>query len=86
LAKQAGLSEAEIARIRQAASAEGWSEPERALLQTADQLRREAFVSTATWTQLNRQYSTAQVIEIIYTVGGYAMTALAINTLGIQLE
>jgi hypothetical protein len=26
------------------------------------------------------------MIEIIYTVGGYAMTALAINSLGIQLE
>jgi hypothetical protein len=26
------------------------------------------------------------MIEIIYTVGGYAMTAMAINSLGIQVE
>jgi 4-carboxymuconolactone decarboxylase len=86
IAKQAGLSDAQIARIAQGPAASGWTDEERALLQTADELRREAFVSAATWSQLTRQYDTPRVIEIIYTVGGYAMTALAINSLGIQVE
>jgi 4-carboxymuconolactone decarboxylase len=86
IAKQAGLSDADIARIARGPAAPGWTDEERALLQTADELRREAFVSDGTWSQLNRQYDTVRVIEILYTVGGYAMTALAINSLGIQIE
>jgi 4-carboxymuconolactone decarboxylase len=86
IARQAGLSDSDIAHIAQGPTASGWSVEERALLQTADELRREAFVSAATWTQLTRQYDVPRVIEIIYTVGGYAMTALAINSLGIQVE
>jgi 4-carboxymuconolactone decarboxylase len=86
IARQAGWSDAQIARIAQGPAARGWNEDERTLLQTADQLHREAFLTTATWSELARHYDTPQVIEIIYTVGGYAMTALAINSLGIQLE
>ena len=47
---------------------------------------REAFVSDRTWATLARYYDTKRLIEIIYTSGGYTMTALAINSLGIQLE
>ena len=86
IARQAGLSEAEIARIAQGPMATGWNEEERALLAATDELHREAFLSAATWSELARHYDTPQMIEIIYTVGGYAMTALAINSLGIQLE
>jgi 4-carboxymuconolactone decarboxylase len=86
IAKQAGLSDADIARIARGPAAPGWSDEERALIQTADELRREAFVSDATWSQLVQHYDTPRVFEILYTVGGYAMTALAINSLGIQLE
>jgi 4-carboxymuconolactone decarboxylase len=66
--------------------ARNWSDEQRALLQAADELRREAFMSEATWKTLAQHYDTASMLEIIYTVGGYAMTALAINSLGIQLE
>jgi 4-carboxymuconolactone decarboxylase len=85
IARQAGLSDADIARISAGPQA-GWNNEERALLEAADQLRREAFISDATWIELNRHYDTAQVLEIVFTVGGYAMTAMAINSLGIQIE
>lgn len=83
---QAGLSETEIQRLAQGPSAAGWNAEDRALLQAADQLHREAFLSAATWSALTQHYDTQQIIEIIYTVGGYAMTAFAIDSLGIQLE
>jgi len=86
LAKDAGLTDAEIARIPQGAQAKGWSEEQAALLQATDELRRETFVSDATWKTLNKYYKLQDVLEIIYTVGGYAMTGDAINSLGIQLE
>jgi 4-carboxymuconolactone decarboxylase len=86
LAKDAGLSEPEIARIANSPQAKEWSDEYRSLLSAADELRRESFISDATWKELGKHYDTGTLIEIIYTVGGYAMTAFAINSLGIQLE
>jgi 4-carboxymuconolactone decarboxylase len=85
-AKDAGLTDAEIARIAEGPKAKGWSEEHAALLQAADELRREAFISDATWKTLAKYYQPKQLVEIIYTVGGYTMTGLAINSLGIQIE
>jgi 4-carboxymuconolactone decarboxylase len=85
-AQDAGLSEAQIARVAQGPRSEGWSDEQRALLQAADELRREAFISDTTWKGLTQYYDTEKMLEIIYTVGGYAMTAMAINSLGIQVE
>lgn len=85
-AKAAGLSDAEIARIATGPNAAGWSEEHQALLTAADELRREALVSAATWKTLQQHYDAKQIVEIVYTIGGYTMTGLAINSFGIQVE
>jgi 4-carboxymuconolactone decarboxylase len=85
-AQKAGLTIQEIRRIAVGPDAAGWSEEDAALLRAADELRREAFVSDSTWATLAKHYDTKRLIEIVYTVGGYTMTALAINSLGVQLE
>jgi 4-carboxymuconolactone decarboxylase len=85
IAQQAGLTDADIARVSIGPQA-GWDDEDCALLLAADQLRRDAFIDDATWAELSRHYDTAQMLEIVFTVGGYAMTAMAINSLGIQLE
>lgn len=48
-ARSAGFSNAEIRGIAEGPNASGWSEKERALLQAADDLRREAFITNSTW-------------------------------------
>jgi 4-carboxymuconolactone decarboxylase len=85
-AKNAGFSDAEIQRIAVGPTASGWSEEHAALLRAADELRREAFISDATWKTLQKFYDTKRLVEIIYTVGGYTMTGLALNSFGIQVE
>jgi alkylhydroperoxidase family enzyme len=85
-AKAAGLTDDQIARIARGPSAGGWSERQRAVLQAADELRREAFISETTWNTLARHYDMKERIEIVYTIGGYTMTGIAINSFGIQLE
>ena len=85
-AKSAGLSDAQIAAIATGPTAPGWSPRQRAVLTAADELRREAFISDATWTELAKFYGIKQRIEIVYTVGGYTMTGLAINSFGVQVE
>jgi 4-carboxymuconolactone decarboxylase len=85
-AQKAGFSDEEIRLIASGPDAPGWSEEHAAVLRAADELRREAFISDRTWTTLSKYYDTQRLIEIIYTSGGYTMTALAINSLGVQLE
>jgi 4-carboxymuconolactone decarboxylase len=85
-AQKAGFSDQEIQRIAAGADAPGWSEEHAAVLRAVDELRREAFVSERTWKTLAKYYDTKCLIEIVYTIGGYTMTALAINSLGVQLE
>jgi 4-carboxymuconolactone decarboxylase len=84
-AKKAGLSDQEIAKIAVGPMTQ-WSEQEAALLRAADELRREAFITNATWATLSKHYDPQRLIEIIYTVGGYTMTGLATNSFGIQVE
>jgi alkylhydroperoxidase family enzyme len=85
-AQQAGLSMAQIDRVAVGSSASGWTEEQAALLGAAEDLRREAFIADATWEVLSRHFDARQLIDVIFTVGGYTMTGLAINSLGIQLE
>jgi 4-carboxymuconolactone decarboxylase len=85
-AKTAGLSDAHLDAIPAGASAAIWTPKQRAVLQAADELRREAFISDATWTQLAEFFSMKERIEIVFTTGGYMMTGLAINSFGIQTE
>ena len=85
-AKSAGLSDAQMADIAAGPSAKGWNARQRAVLTAADELRREAFISDATWAELAKYYGMKQRIEIVYTVGGYTMTGLAINSFGVQVE
>jgi 4-carboxymuconolactone decarboxylase len=86
IAKDVGLTDADIARIAKGADAKGWNEDQRAVLRAVDELHRETFISDATWKTLAKYYSKEQMIEIVYTVGAYAMTGTAINSLGIQME
>lgn len=82
----AGLTEEEVDRVPAGPGAAGWSEEQRLVLTAADELRAQAFITDETWAGLKQFYSDQQLVELVYTVGGYAMTALAINSLGIQIE
>ncbi|HWN97707.1 MAG TPA: carboxymuconolactone decarboxylase family protein [Blastocatellia bacterium] len=85
-ARAAGLTDGEITRIAAGPDAAGWSEEQRSVLQAADELRREAFITDRTWGVLAKHYNNKQLLEIVFTVGGYTMTGLAINSFGIQVE
>ncbi|MCW8194556.1 carboxymuconolactone decarboxylase family protein [Proteobacteria bacterium 005FR1] len=86
IAREAGVSDAQIDAIVAGPDARLWNEEQRALLQAADQLRREAFIHDETWQTLTQYYDPQALVEIVFTVGGYTMTGLAINSFGIQLE
>lgn len=86
IGRQAGLGDAEIARVTEGPDAEGWSEREAVLLRAADELHADAFVSDATWKALERHYDVRQLIDLVFTVGQYTLVSMALNSLGVQRE
>jgi 4-carboxymuconolactone decarboxylase len=86
IGRTAGLTDDEIAQVRVGPAAPGWSGFDRALLTAADELHATQCVSDATWRALGERYDTAQLIDLIFTIGQYTLVAMALNTLGVQIE
>jgi 4-carboxymuconolactone decarboxylase len=83
LAERAGLTSAEIDRVRTGAP----SDPVDGLVVRAvDELARAHAISDATWTALGSHLDDDQRLDLIFTIGAYQLLALAVNTLGIQDE
>ena len=86
IAKRGGVSDADIAKIKEGPKAKGWTAEEAALLQVADDLYENSVVSDATWTALAKKYSTEQLMDAVFTVGQYNMVSWALNSFGVPLD
>jgi 4-carboxymuconolactone decarboxylase len=86
IARRGGLSDADIAHIKEGPKAAGLSAQEAALLQMADDLFENSVVSDATWTALSKTYSTEQLMDAVFTVGQYNMVSWALNSFGVPLD
>ena len=86
MGKAAGLTDVEIARIKEGPDARGWQPFDATLLRTADELHKNAFISDATWSALSERYNTKQLIDTVLAVGQYTMVSMALNSFGVQLD
>jgi len=59
---------------------------ENALLRAVDELHETSRMSEQTWTTLGEHLDTKQLMDLIFTVGGYGLMAMAYNTFGIEFE
>jgi alkylhydroperoxidase family enzyme len=84
--KAAGLTDVEVARIKEGPDAKGWAPFDAALLRAADELHADAFVSDATWAALANHYNTEQLMDVVFTVGQYNLVSMTLNTFGVQLD
>jgi alkylhydroperoxidase family enzyme len=86
IARRAGLSDDEIARIKLGADAPGWSAPDAALLRAADDLHRQQFITEPVWSELARHLSEPQRMDAVFTVGQYTQVSMLLNSFGVQLD
>jgi alkylhydroperoxidase family enzyme len=86
LAKQAGVSTAEIERVTQGSAAPGWSDHDRAILRAAEELRHDAMLSDETWAVLAASLDDRQLIELVMLVGQYQTIAYYQNALRLRLR
>lgn len=80
-----GLTEDEIRRIASEAP-DGWSADDLALLAAADELVADQRIGDDTWVALERRLSTEQIIDLVFAVGQYVLTCMALNSFGVQRE
>jgi alkylhydroperoxidase family enzyme len=84
LARHAGLTADEIARVAAGPGAAGWSERDASLLRAVDELHADRRISDGVWARLAAERSDADLIELCMLVGHYEMLAMTIESLRIQ--
>lgn len=85
IARSAGITSAEIERIRQGSADRGWPADEAALLRAVEELHATARLTDATWAELARNYDERQLIELPFLIGAYQMIAYVQNALRVAL-
>lgn len=88
MAKDAGITDKQIEAV-QSFAGEGaghLDEFDRAVLTAVDELDEKSRLSDETWAALGERLSDQQLMDFVFTVGCYALLAMAFNTFGIQLE
>jgi alkylhydroperoxidase family enzyme len=79
-----GLAAGERRRVAEGPSASGWSEGDRALLRTADELYRLSSVTNATWKSIADAFDQHGVIDVVETVNHFTTLSLLYNSIGVQ--
>jgi alkylhydroperoxidase family enzyme len=85
IGREAGLSEAEI-RALAAEGAAGFDDGDAALIAAADDLVRDHRLGDRTWEALAGRWDARQLLDIIFTVGQYALVSMVLNSLEVQRE
>lgn len=86
LAKRAGLSDTDIARIGSHPDAEEWSAQDKALLAAVDELHRRSTISSTTGHQLAQHYQPRQLLELIYLAGTYRTVTTMLHACQVPLD
>jgi alkylhydroperoxidase family enzyme len=84
--KAAGVTDAEIARVKTGSGSLGWSSKDRQLMITVDALHQRFGLSLEEWSALSLYFPEPQLMEIVFVVGQYHLVAMAFNSFGVQLE
>lgn len=83
IALRAGLTESEIDDIRSGRCA---ARTDQAVVRAVDDLIADSTIGQATWDLLGELFTERQCMDLTFTIGGYLLLALAVNTFGIQEE
>jgi alkylhydroperoxidase family enzyme len=85
IGRREGITDEEIARLA-VEPLDGWSEADATIVRAADELVADHTLSDATWDALGETWSTQQVMDLVFAVGQYVLTSMALNAFGVQRE
>ena len=83
IAARAGLSPEDISAIRSGNCAD---RHDQMVVQAVDDLTADNTIAQATWEELGQVFTDEQRMDLVFTIGGYLLLAMAVNTFGVQEE
>jgi 4-carboxymuconolactone decarboxylase len=83
---KAGLTASEIQRVKRGPGDRSWAAFDVALLQAADELHAEQYITDATWRALREGYDSLQLMDVVFAVGQYTLIAMALKSFGTPLD
>jgi 4-carboxymuconolactone decarboxylase len=86
LARNAGLTDADIERVQHGPKADGWDPVEADIVRSVDELHADARITDATWSRLSAHFDTKAMLDLVFAVGCYDLLAKVFKTLGVQTE
>ena len=86
LGRRAGLSTADIERVRLGSAAAGWTDRQSLLLRAAESLLETRDLDDTLWSELRHDLDERRCIELLMLVGHYDMLATTLHTLRVQPE
>jgi 4-carboxymuconolactone decarboxylase len=81
IGKTAGLSDDDIAALQRGEAADDF---DRTVLIAVGELVEKTRISDQTWSALADRMDTRELMDFVFTVGGYHMLAMALNTFGVE--
>jgi len=84
--RAAGLTDAEIARVREGPDAAGWSEEEALLLRAADDIHGRTEIARPAWAAMCARFDDRQLLDVIFTVGTYLIMSTVLKTARVPME
>lgn len=85
LGRDAGLTDAEIARLADAGDGE-WTADDQALVDMVDQVCSHNMVCDQTWQALASRWNDAELVELLVLTGYYRLVSGVLNSAGVALE
>ena len=86
IARDAGMSDATIARVRNGSDGDGWNEAQSALLLAVDQLHSDCEIHDVCWDALSQHLSEKQILDFIFTVGNYRLLASVMRSVKVERD
>ncbi|OBB93093.1 carboxymuconolactone decarboxylase family protein [Mycobacterium sp. 852002-40037_SCH5390672] len=88
MAKDEGITDDQIAAVQRDAGEDAghFDAFDQVVITGVDELDEKSELSDQTWAALGERLNDQQRMDFVFTVGCYALLAMAFNTFGIQLE
>lgn len=86
IARDAGVTDAEIEAVKAGSAHDGWSPVDATLLRAVEELHHDSGIGDETWNSLADQWSVEQCLDLVAVVGNYHLVAMFLNTLRVPLD
>lgn len=86
IARECGLSDDTIRRIKIGPDGGGWTRIEAALLRAVDELHSDCRIGDGTWNELQPHYGEQQMLDLMFTAGNYRLLAGVMRSIEIERD